>query len=78
MPVTLSITIPDAVAARVIDAIAATKGYDPASGQTKAQFAKAHLLRYLKDIVIAYEGQTAARTALANAAATAESQITLT
>lgn len=75
---TLQITIPDAILARVLDAVAAANGYDPASGLTKAQFARNVLARLIKDMVKSQEATQALITARDTAAANAESQITIT
>jgi hypothetical protein len=63
------ITIPDAQVTRVNDAFAAVYGYqatlpngDP-NPQTKAQFAKARTIDYIKDVVKSYEAQRDAEVA---------------
>lgn len=88
---TLSIDIPSGVSARVVDAICSTQGYketipDPSNPdgqhiqnpQTKLQFVKAHLVAYMKDIVVRYEAQKASDVAAAAAASSANSDINLT
>lgn len=71
---TISLTIPDAVIQRVLDALTGTYGYrvtlDDGSPnpQTKTQFAKAVVADYVKKIVRQWEAQQAGQTAF-NAAA---------
>lgn len=60
---TISITIPDAVLPRVVEALCTANGYDPSSGLTKNQFAKQSIARYVKQTVIDYETNAAANTA---------------
>lgn len=74
----ITITIPDPVLTRVLDAIASVGGYNSARDGTKAQFAKAYLVSYLKGIVIDYEGNVAAKTASDSARTTANSDIAIT
>lgn len=57
------IDIPDAALTRVRDAFAAEFGWNADLGVTKAQFAKAQLAEYVKQIVRNYEGNLAAGTA---------------
>jgi hypothetical protein len=72
------LNIPDAVVGRVLDAVAATQGYVEGGSQTKAQFARAHVAGYVKEMVISYEASQAAREA-ANATRTlAEQEISIT
>ena len=47
---TLTITIPDAVAPQIVDGICDATGYDAASGKTKAQWAKEQLIRTMKSL----------------------------
>lgn len=63
----LTITIPDAVLPRVLDAIASSRGYNPATDGTKAQFAKAQIIGLLKDIVSSAEAAAAEKSARATA-----------
>lgn len=81
---TLTITIPDAVAPRVLDAVAARHGYldettglPRVPGQTKAQFAREVIKTYLKETTKAHEAETAQASARAAAIAAAESEINL-
>jgi hypothetical protein len=86
---TLSITIPDAIAARVLDAVAYGNGYsdmipDPmGSGNpipnpiTKTQFAKNVLKDWIKANVVSYESVQAADTARQAAIDAANSQIVI-
>lgn len=88
---TISIDVPNAVTTRVVDAVCAMQGYhatipDPANPdgpyipnpQTKAQFVKAYIAGYIKQIVIAYETQQASAQASSAAAATANTDIAIT
>jgi hypothetical protein len=64
----ITLTIPDAQATRVLNALATQWGYlsvlpdGTANPQTKAQFVKAELARYCKRVVVAYEAAQAAAT----------------
>lgn len=60
---TITINIPDAVAPRVLDAIAVRYEWDVNSGLTKAQFAKDVIIALLKDTVRIHEANTAAQQA---------------
>lgn len=73
----ITITIPDAVLTRVLDAIAARHGYDPLTDGTKAQFAKSVVIGWLKKEVVEHEANTAAASAASTQAAAANSQIVL-
>lgn len=57
------LTIPDAQIPRIVDAIAIRFGFVAGQGQTKNQFAKAQLIKWLKDNVGFQEAQTAADVA---------------
>ena len=77
----LTITIPDAVAARIFDALAKRFLYNPATDGTKAQFAKAVLIRYIKDMVKATEREAIYQTAeqqAREAVASADTDLSLT
>lgn len=50
----LTITIPDAKAPALLDDFAAATGYNPASGLTKAQHAKAMIAAHVRDVVTSY------------------------
>lgn len=73
----LTITIPDAVKDRVIDAICIRGGYSATSGLTKIQFAKQYILDTMKGIVSDHESSTAVQTAGTTARAKVESEIIL-
>lgn len=75
---TVSITIPDEVVPRVLDAIAAQYGYDPNAGLTKAQFAKTILARFMKGVVVAYEATIAGEASRKTAEDKAKTEITIT
>ena len=74
----ITITIPDAVALRVLDAFAFYFGYNPLTDGTKLQFAKARVMRFIKDVVLAYERKTAVESAATSATASVEADIILT
>lgn len=59
----IALNIPDAALPRVADAIAVLRGYNAALDGTKTQFAKKHLIAYLKQMVLEYEGRIAADAA---------------
>ena len=46
---TINLTIPDANAGDIVDGVCAATGWTDASGQTKAQWAKAKLAQWIKD-----------------------------
>lgn len=83
----LSITIPDAIAPRVLNALAKKWGYDQKvlneQGQwvdqplTKAQFVKAKLIEYLKREVVEQEQIDASEEAALSAREAAESEVNL-
>lgn len=60
---TLSITIPDDISTRVVDALCGLYGYNPASGLTRNQFAKQVVITFVKDSVKDYEGRAAMQQA---------------
>ena len=74
----ITINIPDSVVSRVLDAVAARYNWDPESGLTKAQFAKALIVNLLKDTVKMHEGNVASRAATTAAEQTVENEITIT
>jgi hypothetical protein len=79
----ITIVIPDAIAQRVIDAIATRFGYQATIGalpnpQTKAQFVKNIVCRWIKDQVKEHEAATAGATANQDAAQKAEAEIVIT
>lgn len=53
----LTIDIPDAQTARVINAVCKDSGYDPASGLSKAEYAKLAVISWLKSCVKRVEGE---------------------
>lgn len=75
---TISITVPDAVVARVLDAIAAQYGYDATRDGTKAQFAKAILARFMKEVVVAYEATAAGEASRKAAEDKAKTEVSVT
>jgi len=56
-------TIPDAEVQRVIDAVAGSFGYNPATDGTKGQFTKQHVVKFLKQTTKNYEANQAANVA---------------
>lgn len=64
----ITLTIPSGVATRVLDSFAAKKGYtgflsDGITPQTKTEFLKADLARYVKQTVADYEAIQASNAA---------------
>lgn len=74
----ITINIPDAVAARVIDAVATRHGWSADSGLTKAQFAKRVIIGILKDTVKSHEANTAAEAAGQAARSAVDNEIDIT
>lgn len=60
----INFTIPDDKINRVLDAFANSFGYQAGQGQTKAQFAKAKIRDYIREIVVRSEGRAAQQVAL--------------
>lgn len=60
---TISFTIDDSVASRVVDAMCAIYGYSVTSGLTKAQFTKQQIALLIKEQVKDYESRLAADAA---------------
>ncbi len=81
----ITLTIPNAIASRVTDAICNSNGYTAIlsetglpNPQTKVEFVKAWLGKQLKDAVKKYEAQTASNNAFLNASTDAETNINIT
>lgn len=84
---TISITIPDPIAARVVNAVAYNNGYTDTvtdmNGNTipnpisKAQFCKNLVKGWIKANVVSYEAAMAADAARLEAIASAEANITI-
>lgn len=80
---TISLTIPDAVIQRVLDALGGTYGYKATledgtpNPQTKAQFSKAVVADYVKKIVRQWEAQQAGQTAYNTAANDVDINVTI-
>lgn len=79
----ITVTVPDAQAARVRDAFAVAYGWQPTidgqpNPESKAQHAARRVREYVKDVVRSAEAQAAAEAARAAQAAAVESEITLT
>jgi hypothetical protein len=78
------VDVPDAVLPRVLDAFAATFGYQATlpSGapnpQTRAQFAKQRLAAYVKQVTVAYEATRDAEAARQTSTQTANTDIAVT
>jgi hypothetical protein len=71
------ITIPNEVVDRVLDAFVATYFYNPDEDGTRAAFAKACVIKYIRKVVVDYESEQAARSAKQTAIITAETDIAL-
>ncbi len=74
----VTITIPDAVVDRVLDAIAGTYGYNPLLDGTKAQFGKKQLANFAKRTVRDYEAVRDSNLSYNQAIAAVESEINIT
>lgn len=74
---TITITIPDAVAPRVLDAVAVRYGWTATSNLTKAQFTKRVLTDLLKESVKMIEGQVASQAAVVTSNQQVDTDITL-
>lgn len=80
----LVIDFPDSIRNRVLDAFASTYGYQATlqdgtpNPQTKAQFAKAQVARFVKEVVKGYEATRAGEIARKAAHDAAENEITPT
>lgn len=75
----ISITVPDSVVTRVLDAFASRFGYatNKNANETRAQFAKRMLAGMVKQIVVAEEANAAANTAYDSAATSATTDISV-
>ena len=74
---TITITIPDAVAVRVVDAVAARYSWTAATGLTKQQFVKSVLVNLLRESVKMHEGQAASETAITTSNQRVETDIAI-
>lgn len=73
----ISITIPDAVVSRVLDAFDGSYPGRP-QGVTQAAWAKQKVIAYVRDVTVSYERQQAAIAAAAAAEAAADQEIDIT
>lgn len=73
----ISITVPDAQVNRVLDAFAGTFDYNADTDGTKAQFARAQVAKFAKDIVKSYEAHIAAETARLDAIEDVETNVSI-
>lgn len=71
----ITITIPDAVAGRVVDAMAARYGWTTETGLNKTQFAKRIIVNLLKETVKMHESDIASRAAAQTASEAVDNQI---
>ena len=74
----ITITVPNPVLSRVVDAIAARNGYVAAVHGTKNQFAKAWMIQKIKDEVRGHEGSEAGRLAQLSASTAVDTDIAIT
>lgn len=76
----ITITIPPEVVQRVLDAFAAVYGFDPENEeeQTKAQFARECVIRYVKEVTKGHEAVTASEAARVQALETADAEVEIT
>lgn len=80
---TITLTIPNAAATRIVEAISVRYGYQATidgapNPQTKADFTKAWLITQLKSAVKEHEQNTAAALAATNAANDVDNNISIT
>lgn len=80
---TISITVPDAILTRVVNGVAGQHNYPATVGgspnpETRTQFARRMLARWVRETVKAYEVTSAAESARVAAAAAADSQLDVT
>jgi len=73
----IDINIPDAVLPRVLDAFAAAYGYNAEKDGTKAEFAKAQVVRFVMEIVRANEVEVVVSTARKAAVTKAEKEVVI-
>ena len=71
----LILTIPDAVAQRVIDAVCAYYNFSDTSGLTRPQFVKASLVHHVKGLVGQVEARLSEDVARQKALSRVESEI---
>jgi len=74
----ITITIPDSVVTRVLDAVAVRYEWAPESGLTKAQFAKSVIVKWLKETVKMHEGNLASNAAQATSNQQVDTDIVIT
>lgn len=72
----ITLTYPDGVQARVVDALCAYGNYTPADG-ARGAFAKGVLSTFIRTVVRNFEADAAAKSAADAARAAADSQITI-
>lgn len=73
----ITITIPNGVVNRVVDAIASEYNYDAAVDGTKNAFAKKQVIEFLKRTVKDAEASVATKTARDNAVSDVDSNVVL-
>jgi len=77
----ITLTVPDAIAQRVLDGFASQKGYTgtapDGTAETKAQFLKRKLGEHVREIVLRAEMQAAAAAAGAAAQRKADAEISI-
>jgi hypothetical protein len=65
--VTLTVTVPAADAQRIMTAVCASRGYQPASQAEAIDFVKQQVFKWLAEQTIGYESQQAAQAVFTNA-----------
>jgi len=75
---TVSVTIPDKVLPRVLDAFATAYSYNPKTDGTKTVFAQGKVADYVAEVVKGHEVAVAAETARLAADAKVESEVVIT
>ena len=74
----IKIIIPDSKLQRVIDDICGALNYTGDKGETKAQYAKRMIIKYVKDTMKNYESQQAANVVIDTAMIDVENNINIT
>ena len=77
---TITLTFPDAVQPRVVDALCAEGGYDqlPEPKPARGAFARSRVIRFVRETVRNYEASLAIETAREAAVARADAEVTIT
>ena len=76
---TITLTFPDGVGPRIVDALCAEGGYDqlPDPKPARAVFAKSRIVRFVRETVRNYEAALAIDAARQSATAKADAEVTI-